>query len=74
LRVPLRSRRALAVSPAYSPQPGQWLKFVDFVPISDQLLRGKITEECQKALGIKLNIETIAVRVDIGPLMGWKSP
>jgi hypothetical protein len=31
----------------------------DFVPVSDQLLRGKITEECQKALGIKLNIETI---------------
>jgi multiple sugar transport system substrate-binding protein len=37
----------------------QWLKFVDFVPVSDQLLRGKITEQCQKALGIKLNIETI---------------
>ena len=36
-----------------------WLKFVDFVPVSDQLLRGKITEECQKALGIKLEIETI---------------
>ncbi len=36
-----------------------WLKFVDFVPISDQLLRGKITDECQKALGIKLEIETI---------------
>jgi multiple sugar transport system substrate-binding protein len=37
----------------------QWLKFVDFVPVSDQLLRGKITEECQKTLGVKLNIETI---------------
>ncbi|HTV44343.1 MAG TPA: extracellular solute-binding protein [Stellaceae bacterium] len=36
-----------------------WLKFVDFVPVSDQLLRGKITDECQKALGIKLEIETI---------------
>jgi multiple sugar transport system substrate-binding protein len=36
-----------------------WLKFVDFVPVSDQLLRGKITDECQKALGIKLRIETI---------------
>src|SRR6201997_2676536 len=36
-----------------------WLKFVDFVPVSDQLLRGKITDECQKALGIKLSIETI---------------
>jgi multiple sugar transport system substrate-binding protein len=36
-----------------------WLKFVDFVPVSDQLLRGKISDECQKALGIKLEIETI---------------
>ncbi len=36
-----------------------WLKFVDFVPVSDQLLRGKIAEECQKALGLKLQIETI---------------
>jgi multiple sugar transport system substrate-binding protein len=36
-----------------------WLKFVDFVPVSDQLLRGKITDECQKALGIKLQVETI---------------
>ena len=36
-----------------------WLKFVDFVPVSDQLLRGKIAEQCQKALGIKLELETI---------------
>ena len=36
-----------------------WLKFVDFVPPSDQLLKGKIAAECAKALGIKLNIETI---------------
>ena len=36
-----------------------WLKFVDFVPVSDQLLKGKIKDECQKALGIKLKIETI---------------
>jgi multiple sugar transport system substrate-binding protein len=36
-----------------------WLKFVDFVPVSDQLLRGKIADECQKALGIKLQVETI---------------
>src|SRR6201987_2131045 len=36
-----------------------WLKFVDFVPPSDQLLKGRIAEECQKALGIRLNIETI---------------
>jgi multiple sugar transport system substrate-binding protein len=36
-----------------------WLKFVDFVPPSDQLLKGRISEECQKALGIRLNIEAI---------------
>ncbi len=36
-----------------------WLKFVDFVPVSDQLLRGKITDQCKKALGIDLRIETI---------------
>src|SRR5580704_13388300 len=36
-----------------------WLKFVDFVPVSDQLLRGKIKDDCQKALGISLNVETI---------------
>ena len=36
-----------------------WLKFVDFVPVSDQLLKGKIKDACQKALGITLNIETI---------------
>ena len=36
-----------------------WLKFVDFVPVSDQLLRGKIADECQKALGIKIEVETI---------------
>src|ERR1700756_1478671 len=47
-------------APAYGQATSlQWLKFVDFVPVSDQLLRGKITEECQKALGVKLNIETI---------------
>jgi multiple sugar transport system substrate-binding protein len=36
-----------------------WLKFVDFVPVSDQLLKGKIKDECQKALGITLQVETI---------------
>jgi multiple sugar transport system substrate-binding protein len=37
----------------------QWLKFVDFVPVSDQLLKGKLKDECKKALGIDLSIETI---------------
>jgi len=36
-----------------------WLRWNDFVPASDQLLRKEITAECQKALGIKLNVETI---------------
>jgi multiple sugar transport system substrate-binding protein len=36
-----------------------WLKFVDFVPVSDQLLKGRLKDECQKALGISLTIETI---------------
>ena len=36
-----------------------WLRWADFVPTSDQLLKGKITQECQKALGMKLNLETI---------------
>jgi len=29
-----------------------WLRWADFVPASDVLLKGKITQECQKALGI----------------------
>src|ERR1700744_5827043 len=36
-----------------------WVKPVEFVPVSDQLLKGKIKDECQKALGITLNVETI---------------
>jgi multiple sugar transport system substrate-binding protein len=36
-----------------------WLKFVDFVPVSDQLLKGALKDECQKALGISLTVETI---------------
>ena len=36
-----------------------WVKAVDFVPASDVLLKGKIKDDCQKALGITLNVETI---------------
>ena len=51
---------ASARAPAFAQgTPLHWLKFVDFVPPSDQLLKGKIAAECAKALGIKLNIETI---------------
>jgi ABC-type glycerol-3-phosphate transport system substrate-binding protein len=47
-------------APAYAQERSvHWLRWADFVPASDQLLRGKITQECQKALGIKLNLETI---------------
>jgi multiple sugar transport system substrate-binding protein len=52
----LATRRA----PAYAQGTAlHWLKFVDFVPVSDQLLKGRIKEECQKALGISLTVETI---------------
>jgi multiple sugar transport system substrate-binding protein len=47
-------------APAYAQGTAlHWLKFVDFVPVSDQLLKGRLKEECQKALGISLTIETI---------------
>src|SRR5919108_265743 len=36
-----------------------WLRWNDFVPASDQLLKKEIAAECEKALGVKLNIETI---------------
>jgi ABC-type glycerol-3-phosphate transport system substrate-binding protein len=36
-----------------------WLRWADFVPASDQVLKGPITQECQKDLGIKLTVETI---------------
>jgi len=36
-----------------------WLRWSDFVPASDALLKGQITQECQKALGITLRVENI---------------
>jgi ABC-type glycerol-3-phosphate transport system substrate-binding protein len=36
-----------------------WVRWSDFVPASDALLKGQITDECQKALGFKLQLETI---------------
>ena len=36
-----------------------WLRWTDFVPASDQLLRNELAKEGEKALGAKLNIETI---------------
>ena len=36
-----------------------WLRWSDFVPASDVLLKGQITQECQKATGITLKVENI---------------
>src|SRR5712671_4968870 len=36
-----------------------WLRWSDFVPASDQLLRQKIVPQCQTDLGIKLNYEAV---------------
>src|SRR5277367_7091383 len=36
-----------------------WLRWADFVPASDAVLKGPYTEQCQKDLGIKLTVETI---------------
>jgi multiple sugar transport system substrate-binding protein len=36
-----------------------WLRWADFVPASDAVLKGPITEQCQKDLGIKLTVETV---------------
>src|ERR1700675_3164173 len=37
----------------------QWVPQADYVPASDQLIRGKIAEQCQKDLGIKINLEGV---------------
>src|SRR5215470_8216647 len=36
-----------------------WLKWNDFVPASDQLLRREMLPEAEKSLGIKINMETV---------------
>src|ERR1700687_2351990 len=47
-------------APAYAQQTTvHWLRWSDFVPASDQLLRNKIVPQCQTDLGIKLNLETV---------------
>ena len=38
-----------------------WLKWNDFVPAGDQVLRQSMLAEAEKALGIKLNLETIGL-------------
>jgi multiple sugar transport system substrate-binding protein len=47
-------------APAYAQGAAvHWLRWTDFVPASDRLLKTEITAECKKALGIKLNVEMI---------------
>jgi len=36
-----------------------WLRWTDFVPASDQLLKNQIVQECKKATGITLKVETV---------------
>ena len=36
-----------------------WIRWNDFVPASDQLLRRELIPEGEKALGIKINLETV---------------
>ena len=47
-------------APAYGQTAAvHWLRWADFVPASDVLLKGPIVQQCQKDLGIKLTVETI---------------
>src|SRR5215472_1244558 len=47
-------------APAYAQAtPLHWLRWSDFVPASDQMLRAQMVPESEKALGIKLNLESI---------------
>jgi ABC-type glycerol-3-phosphate transport system substrate-binding protein len=47
-------------APAYAQATSiHWLRWSDFVPASDQLLRNQIVPQGEKALGIKLQLETI---------------
>jgi ABC-type glycerol-3-phosphate transport system substrate-binding protein len=47
-------------APAYAQASSlHWVRWADFVPASDQLLRTKIVPQCEKDIGIKLNLELI---------------
>jgi ABC-type glycerol-3-phosphate transport system substrate-binding protein len=47
-------------APAYAQaQTMHWLRWADFVPASDQVLKGDIAKQCEKDLGMKLTVETI---------------
>jgi ABC-type glycerol-3-phosphate transport system substrate-binding protein len=47
-------------APAYAQGTNiHWLRWADFVPASDMLLKGQIAQECQKATRITLKLETV---------------
>ena len=47
-------------TPAYAQQKTvHWLRWVDFVPATDQLLRKEMMPEAEKELGIKIKLETV---------------
>jgi multiple sugar transport system substrate-binding protein len=51
---------AAGSAPAYAQgSTVHWLRWNDFVPASDQLLRKELLPEAQKALGIKITFETV---------------
>src|SRR5947209_6107150 len=46
--------------PAFAQQKTvHWLKWVDFVPATDQLFRKELVPAAEKELGIKINLETV---------------
>jgi multiple sugar transport system substrate-binding protein len=49
-----------------------WIKWNDFVPASDELLRKSLLPEAMKALGIKINLETAAAR-HLGDSVGQRA-
>src|ERR1700726_372938 len=47
-------------TPAYAQQKTvHWLRWVDFVPASDTLMRKELMPQAEKELGIKINFETV---------------
>src|SRR5262245_28704151 len=47
-------------APAYAQQKTvHWLKWVDFVPATDQMFRKELLPEAEKQLGLKINLETV---------------
>ena len=47
-------------TPAFAQQKTvHWLKWVDFVPATDPLFNKEMMPEAEKALGIKMNLETV---------------